>query len=76
MVWPSALRPFEQVPERETALRVESGGGLVEKEDGRPVEDGTGHHQALGHATGEGVDRRLGEARQLEPLEQIVCRLP
>ena len=40
------------------------------------MEDGPGHHEPLGHAAGEGVHRGLGEARQLEPLQQLVRHLP
>ena len=70
-----AVEAFEQLPQRQPTLGVEPGSGLVEEEHRRPVEDGTGHHQPLCHAAGECVDGRLGEAGQLEPLEQVVGRL-
>ena len=69
------VEALEELPQRQTALGVEPGSGLVEEEDGGPVEDGPRHHEALGHAAREGVDRRLGEARQLEPLQEVVGRL-
>ncbi len=39
------------------------------------MEDGPGHHEPLGHPARERVDRRLGEAGQLEALEQFVSGL-
>ena len=71
-----AVQLAEQVPQREPALRVQPGGGLVEEQHARAVEDGPGHHEPLGHAAGQGVDRRLGPPAELELLEQLVGGLP
>jgi hypothetical protein len=37
----------DQVPELPAGERIHAGGGFVEKEDGRPVEDGASQGQAL-----------------------------
>ena len=62
----------QQVPERETALRVEPGRRLIEEEHGRAVKDGPRHHEPLRHSAGQGVHRRLGPFGQLELLEQLI----
>ena len=69
---PGPVELAEHVPQRQPTLRVKAGGGLVEEEHRRAVEDRAGHHQPLGHAAGQGVHRGLGPLGQLEPVEQFV----
>ena len=71
MVWPCGVELPQGVPQGQPALGIESGGGLVEEQHGRPVEDGPGHHQPLGHAPRQGVDRGVGPLLQLELLQQL-----
>ena len=66
----------QDLPEGQPALGVEAGGRFVHEQHGRPVEDRTGHHEALRHAARQGVHRRLGPAAEVELLEQLVGDLP
>ena len=75
MVWPWVLRSRRRSHRARRPWGSSPGRGLVEEQDGRTVEDGAGHHEPLGHAAREGVDRRLGEPGELELLEQLVGRL-
>jgi hypothetical protein len=61
----------EQIPERETALGVEPGGGLVHEEHRRSVEDRAGDHQSLCHPAGQRIDGCLRPLRELELLEEL-----
>ena len=63
------VESLEQLPQRQASLGVETGGGFVEKENRRTVEDRPGHHEPLRHSARQHVDRGLGEAGQLEPLQ-------
>ena len=69
---PLGVEVPQEIPQRQAALGVESRRRLVEEEDGRTVEDGSRHHEALRHAAREGVDRCLGEACELKLLQQLV----
>jgi hypothetical protein len=63
----------EQVPQGQAALGVQAGRRFVQEEYGGTVEDGPGHHEALGHAAGQRIYRRLRPARELELRQQLVC---
>ncbi len=76
MVWPSPCSSPSRSHRASPALRVQARGGLVEEQHARAVEDGPGHHQPLGHAAGQGVDRGLGPPAELELLEQVGGGLP
>ena len=76
MVCPSSCSSPSRSHSASRALRVQPGGGLVEEQHARAVEDGPGHHEPLGHAAGQRVDRRLGPPAELELLEQLVRGLP
>jgi hypothetical protein len=60
------------LPQADPALGIQSGRGLVEKEDGGVVEQRARHHQALGEAAGEGHDGRRGALGEPELDEQVV----
>jgi hypothetical protein len=67
MVWPSSCS---------SPSRSQSASRLVEEQHARAVEDGPGHHEPLGHAAGQGVDRGLGPPAELELLQELVRGLP
>ncbi len=52
----------EQVPQGQAALGVQAGRRFVQEQYGWTVEDGPGHHEALGHPTGQRIYRRLRPA--------------
>ena len=54
-----AVQLAEDLPQREAALRIEPGGGLVEEEDRGAVHDRPRHHEALRHAARERGHRLL-----------------
>src|SRR3974390_111584 len=62
----------ESAPERVARDRIDPRGGLVEDEDGRPVEHGHRKLQPLLHAEWEAL--RLGISRlfQVVPFEQLL----
>ena len=60
----------EDLPQRETALRIEAGGGLVEEQRGRTVHDRPRDHEALRHAARERGDRFRRPLAEAELLEQ------
>ncbi len=60
----------EDLPQGDPALRVESGGRLVEEQHLRPVHDRPGDHQPLRHAAGERHHRRARALGETELLEQ------
>ena len=70
---PVPVELTEKVPQRQAALGVEPSRRLVQEKHRRPVEDGTGNHEALCHPTRQRVDGRLGPFRQLERREQLVA---
>ncbi len=62
----------DQLPEREPALRVESGGRLIEEEHARPVGDRAGDLHPLGQAAGESHRHRGRAVGQPELGQQFV----
>ena len=68
--------PGDLVPERAAALRVEPGGGLVEEEDPRAVDEREGQVEAALHAARVAADLPVGRLRQADALEQRVGALP
>ena len=66
------VQAADDLPEADPALRVEAGGGLVEEQDRRVVEDRARDHQPLGEAARERHHRRLGALGEVELDEQVV----
>lgn len=66
------VQPQHVLPDPGTAVRVEPGGGLVEEEHFRLVDQGHGDVQAAALATREGADRPLGQALQFERGHQVL----
>ncbi len=60
----------EDLPQRDAALRVETGGGLVEEEDGGSVHHRARDHQPLRHAPRQLEHLRRGAIGEPELLEQ------
>ncbi len=67
-----AVQLAEDLPQREAALRVEPGRGLVHEEHRGAVEDRPCDHEPLRHPARQGMDARLGPFGQHELLEQLV----
>src|SRR5665647_1099850 len=67
-----AVQLVQDLPERQPALRVQTGRRLVEEEDVRAMGDAARDHEALGHAAGQRVHARLGAVGQAELLQQLV----
>ena len=61
----------DEVPELPPRQRVDAGGRLGEDEEGRPVEEGHGHGQALLPAAGEGPGQRLRLPAQAGALDHL-----
>ena len=71
-VWPLSWR-LSTISQRPIRLcGIEAGGGLVEKQDGGPVEHRAGDHQPLRQASRERHHRRLGSLAQVEHHQQLV----
>ncbi len=66
------LEAEQAVPENVAGLWDEFGGRLVEQQDARVVDEGTGDGQAPFHAAGEVVDLGCGLVLELGELEQFV----
>src|SRR5262249_21784680 len=65
------------LPERFPRLWVEADGRLVEKEDGRTVEQATGDLEPSLHAAGKGADLLIGTVRQIDEIQDVLdARLP
>ncbi len=61
------------LPHGDAALRIETGGGLVEEEDLGAVSDGAGDLDALGEASGELGGVGPGALGEVELREELVC---
>jgi hypothetical protein len=59
----------QRVPEPADAVRIEAVLGLVEHEDLRLGEQGTGEAEALPHALRESADAALGRVREPDLVE-------
>ncbi len=72
----AALLEAEQaVPDDVPGLRVETGGGLVEDQDVRVVDEAPGDREAALHAAGQRVDLVVGALGELNEVEQLVGAL-
>jgi hypothetical protein len=67
-----AVQLLHDLVEGQAALGVEAGGRLVEEEDVGLVHDRPGHHEPLGHAAGQREHRGVGEAVQLDAVDEAV----
>ena len=63
---------LDDLPQVAAAGGVEPGGGLVEEEDGRPVDEGGGEVEPAPHAAGVGRGGPVGRLGQPEAVEQLV----
>ncbi len=63
------------LPEQDAGLRIESGAGLVEKQDLRIVHHGARDGEALHHAAGKSAHHLIGAIGELEFFEQCVGAL-
>ena len=70
------LEPEQPVPHHVPGLRVQAGGGLVEDQDLRLVDERAGDGQAALQAAGQRVDLTVGAVRELHELEQFGGPLP
>ena len=70
------LEPEQPVPHHVPGLRVKPGGGLVEDQDLRLVDERAGDRQAALQAAGQRVDLVPGPVRELDEIEQRVGPLP
>ncbi len=68
---PAAVVLAHQVPEKQACLRIEAGGGLIEKENLRVVHHRARDREALEHSAGEAHGELVGPVGELEPLEQL-----
>src|SRR5690606_20969860 len=62
---------LDDLPEVVAAGRVEPGGGLVEEQHRRPVDEGGGQVEPAAHPTGVGLGRAVGGLDQAEALQQL-----
>src|SRR4249920_2703850 len=61
----------QSLPDQMAGLRIQSCARLVEKDQIRIVDQGSGQRQAAFHATGEGLDPRLGAQGQAGEIKQL-----
>ena len=54
----------ENLPQRDAALRIETGRGLIQEQYRGTMHDGTGRHQPLGHTSGQSGYLGLGAVVQ------------
>ncbi len=66
---------FDQFPEASTRQRVDAGGGLVEDQQVRVVDQRAAQAKFLLHATGQLAGRALGEACEVSGQQQVVHAL-
>ena len=66
------LEPVEAIPEQVSRLRVETGGGLIEEQEGWLVDQRPGDRQPPLHPAGQRLDLVVGALGQLGELEQLV----
>ena len=64
-------QPGDLRPHRGPGFRVQAGGGLVEEQHLRPVDQPHGHVEPAPHATGVGADHAGRGAAQFEPVQQL-----
>ncbi len=62
----------QDLPQGQSALRVQTRGGFVEEEHRRTVEDGPGEQKTLRHTARQDEDRGRGPPREVEPLQELV----
>ena len=66
----------QQVPQRQSALGIESRRRLVHEQHRRAMEDRAGDHESLRHSSRQCVHGGLRPLRKLESLEQLVGHPP
>jgi len=59
------------VPHLVAAARVQTGGGLVEEQHARPVDQAGGEVEPAAHAPGAGLRRSAAGVGEAEPLQQV-----
>ena len=73
-----SLQAVETFPEQVPGLGVEPGGRLVEDQEFRLVDEGSGNGEAAFHAAGKVVDpvvRPLGELREFEKFGRTLAKI-
>ena len=70
MVRPWPCSDAQNLPQRQPRLRIETHGGLVEKENLRLVDQRAGDHQPLLLAAGELIHLRFSAVAEPELIEQ------
>ena len=66
------LQLVEPLPKQVARLRVQAGGGLVEDDEVRLVDERASDRQAPLHAAGQGLDLVLGALVELDELEELI----
>ena len=61
----------EHLPDGDAGDRIEAGGGLVEKEDLRIVDQAAGNLQAAAHSAGEGLGLRAAPLGQVHGFKHF-----
>ncbi len=69
-VVPVVVQLADLLPDRLAADRVEAGGGLIEKEDLRRVDEGRCQVEPAAHAAGVGAHAPVGGQGEAHPVEQ------
>ncbi len=64
---------LDDLPQAQATAGVEPGRGLVEEQDGRLGDQGSGEVEAPAHAARVGLDRAVGGFVELEAVEQLVA---
>ena len=67
---------LDLLPERRAALRVHAGGGLVEEEDPRTVDERQREVETPLHATRVAADLAVGGLDQADALEELITAPP
>ena len=64
----------DEVEDVAPALGVEGAHGLVEDDDGRPMDEGAGDPEPLAHAARVGCRAAVGRGAQVDPIQRVVDR--
>ena len=69
---PGAVQFANKAPERQPQVYVHPGGGLVQNNHGRTVNQGLGYHQPAFHSAGEFAGVCVALVGQMKPAQQLV----
>jgi len=70
IVFPALVVFADDLPQKQTRLRVQAGAGFIQKKHLRVVHHGARDGEPLHHSAGETADHLIGAIGELEALEE------